>query len=224
VDIAAFDGVTMSNTLALFERGFSGLAVEANVERFAKMAKRYSEFPLVNLARCYVTPNNVVDLLKGTFVEKEFGFLSLDIDGYEFYVLDKILSEYRPQLICTEINEKIPPPIKFTVEYSDKYVWNEDHFFGQSICKLYEHCEKHNYKLLELHYNNAFMCPSELTELPGLLPETAYNNGYRNKPDRAKRFPWNKDVDQALSMTPDESLAFFQEYFAKYAGQFTMEK
>ena len=53
------------------------------------------------------------------------------------------LSDYRPRLICSEINEKIPPPIKFTVKYSPNHYWQGDHFYGQSISQLYKLCKKY---------------------------------------------------------------------------------
>jgi hypothetical protein len=63
-----------------------------------------------------VTPNNVVSLLLANDTPKEFAFLNLDLDGYDYFVLEQILTHYRPKLICKEINEKIPPPIKFSVK------------------------------------------------------------------------------------------------------------
>jgi len=75
----------------------------------------------------------------------------IDIDGYDYFVLDELLSAFRPAIICAEINEVIPPPIKFTVKWHPSYVWGENHFFGQSICQLNLLCEKYDYALVELH-------------------------------------------------------------------------
>jgi len=94
-------------------------------------------------------------------------FLNIDIDGYDYYVLDAILSTYRPHLITAEINENIPPPIKFSILYTKNGSWNgwsgksSDHFFGMSISKLYDLCIKHSYDLINLNYNNAFLMPHE---------------------------------------------------------------
>lgn len=136
VDIAASDGVTMSNTYPLYLNEWKGLAVEFDPEKFALLASRYRFFSSVNLAKCMVTPENVVALLLANETPKEFDFLNLDIDGYDYFVLDQILSNYRPKLVCTEINEKIPPPIKFTVKWDASYIWAGDHFYGQSISQL----------------------------------------------------------------------------------------
>ena len=222
VDIAAADGVGMSNTYASFRRGMPGLAVEYNDELFQKLSKAYKKFSDVQLLQQMITPENVVATLKRCNVPQNFSLLNLDIDGYDHFVLDALLAAYRPTLICAEINEKIPPPLKFTVKYSDSYSWNTDHFFGQSISQLYDLCLKYRYDLVELHYNNAFLIPHELNTLASLSPEEAYDAGYRNKADRKKKFPYNQDMDAALAMSPDEAKRFIDEAFKKYSGQYLL--
>jgi len=128
VDIAASDGVSMSNTYALFRDGWEGLAVEYDAEKFSKLSRAYRKFSDAILENRKVTPLNIISLLEDNEVPEKFGFLSLDIGGYDYFVLEQILGKFRPTLICTEINEKIPPPLKFTVKWDPKYTWNEDHF------------------------------------------------------------------------------------------------
>ncbi|QJD81564.1 hypothetical protein [Spirosoma rhododendri] len=221
VDIAAQDGVNMSNTYSLYRAGYSGLAVECNSKFFASLAKSYKRLDQVMLSKLYVYPENVVQLLEAYQIPYDFGFLNFDIDGYDHFVLNQLLTQYRPSLICVEINEKIPYPIKFTVKYSRDYVWDRSHFYGQSIAQLYILCERYNYDLVELHYNNAFLIPAEQNKLfPSLQPGEAYKKGYKCQPDRTQKFPWNKDMDAALDLSPDKALAFINDYFSKYEGQY----
>lgn len=220
VDIGAGDGVSMSNTFPLFRDGWGGLAVDCNADKFSSLASFYVHFPNVTVARCKMTPHNVIPLLGALDVPEKFGFLTLDIDGYDYFVLEQILARYRPGLICAEINEKIPPPVKFTVQWDPAYVWAEDHFYGQSISQLYTLCLRHNYALVELHYNNAFLIPWEYSPESSLTPEEAYRSGYLDKPDRKKRFPWNGNVEEWLHMKPEEALMSIQRYFENYEGRY----
>src|SRR5262245_40776731 len=87
VDIAAGDGETMSNTLALARAGWDGLAVEADAAEFGHLARAYGRYPRVRTERVIVTPDNVLDVLATHRVPREFGVLSLDIDGYDHFVL-----------------------------------------------------------------------------------------------------------------------------------------
>ncbi len=220
VDIAASDGITMSNTYFLYSQGWRGLAVECDPKKFAILSSLYANFEGVILLRNTATPDNIIQILQTSRIEKDFAFLNLDIDSYDYFVLDQLLTEFRPLLICAEINEKVPPPIKFTVKYSPDHMYRGDHFYGQSISQLYELCKKFNYDLVELCYNNAFMIPKEINTVHSLLPEEAYDAGYRNGEDRRKKFPWNKDMDALLSMSAAEGVAFINNKFAEYGGKF----
>jgi len=222
VDIAACDGVTKSNAFGLYASGWEGVAVEGDPARFASLARAYRRFPGVSLARLWVTPDNVVSLLRGHRTQAEFAFLNLDIDGYDHYVLAALLEEFRPTLICAEINEKIPPPLKFTVLYDPDYVWAEDHFYGQSVAKLHELASAFGYALVEQHYNNAFLAPAERSSLPALSPEEAYASGYLDRPDRLELFPWNADMEEIHALGPAEQVAFLERRFAQYRGKYEL--
>jgi hypothetical protein len=128
VDIAAGDGVGMSNTHALVRSGWEGLSVEMDGTKFTKLSALHADYVGSRLVRARVTLENVLPLLATAEAPKDFSFLSLDIDGYGYFILDKILGEYRPALICAEINEKIPPPLEFTVLYDSDYFWDGTHF------------------------------------------------------------------------------------------------
>ncbi|MBD2094445.1 hypothetical protein H6F90_04675 [Trichocoleus sp. FACHB-591] len=226
VDIGAADGIAMSNTFSLFKSGWQGLAVEAHAERFAKLAVVYyaMQFSEVNLCRAIVTPENIVDLLKATQIPREFGCLNLDIDGYDYFVLEKVLQQYRPALVCTEINETIPPPLKFTVQYSPTYEGPQGSFYGQSISQLFTLCEQYNYSLVELEYNNAFLIPNEISPKLSLTPEEAYTQGYLERPNRLEKFPWHRDSDmeQLPNLSPADALAFLTQRFAHQNNKFIL--
>ncbi len=223
VDIAAHDGMFMSNTYSLYADGWKGLAVEFDAKRFSYLARNYWELPHVGLAKCKVTPQNILPLLHAYEIPQQFDFLSLDIDGYDFYILEQLFSQFRPKLVCAEINENIPPPIKFSVRFDPSFAWAEDltdHFHGQSISQLYLLATKCRYALVELHYNNAFLVPSEYSWKRPLSPEEAYQMGYKEKSDRKEKFPWNADIEEGLHMPPLEALDFIHKRFEKYQGKY----
>ena len=222
VDIGAGDGESMSNSYALFRAGWEGLAVEWDGGRFAKLAYRYARFPGASLDRTRVTPDNVLSLFSGHGVPEEFGFLSLDIDGYDHFVLDKLLSAYRPALICAEINEKIPPPLNFTVKWHPDHKWTYDHFYGQSLTALEGLGERHGYVLAALEYNNAFLVRKAGNVLPVLPAAEAFRKGYLDRPDRLERLPWNRDMEPLIGMPVEEAKAFLHAHFKRYEGKYLL--
>jgi hypothetical protein len=223
VDIAAGDGETMSNTLALASAGWDGLAVEADPGEFARLTRAYARHPRVRTARTVVTPDNVLDLLATHQVPREFGVLSLDIDGYDHFVLAKLLEHYRPGLICAEINESIPPPVKFTVIYRPDHSWAKDHFYGQSLAMLDVLRERHGYVLVQVEYNNAFLLPAEYSPVASRPLGDVYREGYLARADRLTRLPWNREMEFLQALPAGDVVKALHTRFARYAGRYICE-
>jgi hypothetical protein len=221
VDIGAGDGRTGSNTLALFKRGWKGLGVEWNSRKAYKLAKTYQRFCDVSSCRLRVTPDNVLSLLRMYSVEKSFSVLNIDIDSYDYWVLDAILSDYRPGIVITEINEKIPPPMKFKVKYDPDFQLRE-HFYGYSIACLDELCTQRGYALIDLEYNNAFLAPIELAGARALSAESAYRRGYLERPDRREKFPRNENMEILHYVSSEEGMRFLRKFFSKLAGRYEL--
>ncbi len=219
VDLGAGDGVRHSNTHALFAAGWRGLAVELDSRRAYRLARTYRNHPQVFVSRCRVTPQNVVPLLQAYELAAEFGVLSLDIDSYDYWVLDALLTHFRPRLIVTEINEKIPPPIKFVVKYDPDFQLRH-HFYGYSIESLAELCARHRYALIELEYNNAFLAPLEIAPAPPLSAAQAYRRGYLERTDRHDKFWLNRDMEALHTLAPAAGVAFLKRFFSQHEGKY----
>ncbi|MGA9364110.1 MAG: hypothetical protein WBW16_07045 [Bacteroidota bacterium] len=220
VDVGAGNGVTDSNTCLLAIRGWQGLSIESDPKKFSELADEYECFPGVSLSRCVVTPDNIVFLLQAHRVPETFSLLSLDIDGCDYFVLEQLLTRFRPLMLCVEINEKIPPPIKFSVKWDPNYVWKGDHFYGHSISQLGALASEHRYEIVWLEYNNVFLVSREVCRMPSMTPDEAYRKGYLTRPDRLKRFPWNADMESLHRMSPGDALSFLRRAFEKYEGKY----
>src|SRR5215208_1826190 len=222
VDVGSGDGIRLSNTYALFLRGWRGVGFEGDEKRARRLARAYKNLEGVGARHALVTPANVVSLLRAQGLPTDFGVLSLDIDSYDYWVLDAALQSFRPRVVVTEINEKIPPPVRFRVGFDPDFRL-QHHFFGYSIASLEELCARHSYALLALEYNNAFIAPRELAgALRALDAETAYRRGYLERADRRERFPRNQDMEALHAMTPRESVAFIKNFFARHEGKYEL--
>lgn len=207
VDIGAFDGLNHSNTIDLLRKGWSGLALECDPARFARLAEVYRNFKDANAARHLVTPDSIVPLLKAYGIPIDFDFLSLDIDSFDYYVLERLLSVYRPSVICTEINEVIPPPIRFAAHYRPDFVFDLDsRFYGQSLAMLADLAHQHNYVLLHQYYMDVFLIDARL--ISGTPPELDefYREGVLNRPvpDYYSHYPFS--VAKLWQATPAEGI------------------
>lgn len=221
VDIGASDGKRGSNTLFLFKNGWRGVGIESDSRKLCKLARTYKYFPDVAACRLGVTPANVVPLLKAYSIEREFEVLSLDIDSYDYFVLEAILSSYRPSIVISEINEKIPPPIRFRVKYSPDFQFGH-HFYGYSISCLTELCKQFDYAIVGLEYNNVFLVPNELAGGHSLAVEEAYKQGYLNRPDRQEKFSRNEDMEILHSLDEKEGMEFIEKFFSHRKGEYEL--
>jgi hypothetical protein len=225
VDLAASDGVIQSSTLPLFRSGWRGLAIEMDARKFSSLAHIYADYPEVNLLKARVVPDNVGHLFRSLQVPMNFDVFNLDIDSYDLDVLNALLTAgYRPCIISMEVNEKIPPPLCFSVLYSPNHVWKGDHFFGCSLSAATGALKEFNYGLKSLAFNNAIFVDLDRTIAPfvPLPPEIAWRDGYLNRLERKHLFPWNSDVEVALTMTPEEAKKFFDELFESYEGRYQL--
>ncbi len=182
VDIGAHNGVTFSNTYPLFKSGWSGLLVECNKSRFATLAHLYRMMSEATLACTFVTPENVVSLLKGFNIPEKFDFLSIDIDSYDYFVLEALLSSFRPSLIVAEINEVIPPPLKFAVNYDPDFKLDlTQRFYGQSLAQLHALCERCGYHILSMRYMDVLLIDKAYTEGDAVDLDAIYKAGFKDR-------------------------------------------
>lgn len=225
VDIGASDGWSSSSTFPFARsKNFSGLSVELDDKNFKKMQYIYKNFQNAHLSKTKVTPLNILDLLNEFDVPQNFDILNLDIDSYDLFVIKKLLESYRPKIISMEINEKIPPPIYFTVTYDENHFWKRDDFYGCSLQAAYEELSKFEYNLYTLVYNNAIFIPKEMNlEFQNLTVAKFYKDGYVNKSDRKEKFPYNSDFDVLLDIKQEDAIIFLNNLFKDYHGIFLLE-
>lgn len=214
VDIGAQDGVLGSQTLALAKRGWRGVNYEADTDLFEGMKARYAMIPAVKIRRELVTPDTVSAMLERDGVPRRFGFLSLDIDSFDYYVLEAVLGSFEPSVICVEINEMIPPPIEFKVDYHEDTTWSGDSFQGFSIQAAKSLCHQFGYVIGELHHNNLLLVKSaECASVSDEDIARTYADGYVLRSDRIHRFPWNAKYEGLLTASPETAFNQISELF-----------
>jgi len=189
---------------------------ECNPDKYKDLERRMDGKP-VKIITEKVTPDNILAFLEKYSAPKDF-YLSLDIDGYDYFVLEKILSNYSPSLIISEINEKIPPGLMFSVKYDDKYWWDGSHFYGYSISMLEPILKKYNYKISELDYNNVVLVSGQQEESLSAV----YNRGYLEKSDRKQRFYYNQDFEEIYSLDKEKQIDFINQKFLKFKNKYLL--
>lgn len=153
VDIGAgfYGHGIMSNTETLLAKGWSGIKIDADNSDDSRIYK------------LYVTPDNIIPFLKLHHVCHGFDLLSIDIDSFDLDILEKVVPEFKPRVICTEFNGTLDPSLSVKLKYEPGYIWDETNKYGYSFGAAIRFCNKHGYKIILNHVNqNLFLVRSDL--------------------------------------------------------------
>lgn len=215
VDIGAADGVNASCTLKLAkDKKWSGVCFEFG--DISNISYIYRNFENVNICKVKIVPDNIANLLKSYNIPKYFGFLNLDIDSYDYFVLEELLNDFKFQFLILEINPIFPLSVDFAVEFDKKFQWGGNSFQGASISMFYKLLDKNNYSIIwidrsfVLALNNSYINNEiqiiELNQIDNVLNRSleVYNKSFWQKYGEYRR------------LKPEEIIAKAKNDFKKY--------
>jgi hypothetical protein len=178
-EFGAWDGVHLSNTRALIDRGWRGIFIEADRDRFADLKRRYPD------SSRHLAINAAVDdremtigrLLAQHRVDADVDFLSIDIDGEDYYILRSL--DVRPRLICIEVVAANDPA---SLAETPREIARNG--VGQPLALFTQAAEEHGYRLI-CFTSNAFYLRTDVgreRDLPTLTPVEAWNRYLERRP------------------------------------------
>jgi len=158
VEFGAWDGRHLSNTALLIdESGYRAVLIEADEDKFRKLAQNYAaNSKVIPLQRWvgFTGETGLDSILKDTDIPHDFDFLSIDIDGCDYQVWQAI-TKYRPKIVCIEFNPTIPTEVRF-VQSADPTLQE-----GSSLAALVELGEQKGYRLICVLRHSAFFVADE---------------------------------------------------------------
>ncbi len=144
IDCGAWDGIHLSNTFPLFTKGWEGIYIEADRDKFQKLSSNFRRFnhkvKLVNQIVGFTENNGLDSIIENNgFKNKVFDFMSLDLDGLEYNVF-KNINKYLPKVICISVNPGHSP--LFNREIPAEVARNS---IGQSMNVIFKEAQKKGY-------------------------------------------------------------------------------
>lgn len=174
VEFGAYDGVHFSNTRNLIENhSYSAVLIEPDKNKFRSLVDNYhgrENVLLINDLVGLSKTNNLDAILMRTKIPVTFDFLSIDIDGNDYYVWEQV-KKYEPKIVCIEFNPTIPPNIEFVQKMDSKARQ------GSSILSLTNLAKKKGYELIAATRLNAFFVKKKyfrLFEISDNSPESLW--------------------------------------------------
>ena len=122
VDIGGGNGFHLSNTRHLKHLGWDGICLDKTIGSF-------------------ITRENVLD-----YIQFRPDLLSIDIDGNDYWVIEKILTKFAPDVIIAEFNSAYTD--SRTIQYDPTFEWAGDSYFGFTFEAGKKLAENNGYKVI----------------------------------------------------------------------------
>jgi len=172
VEFGVENGTENNSIYLLKEKKWHGLWIEG-VETCFNKASEFTKGLDVKIDLNFVTVENILDILNKYDIPRELDFLSVDIDGNDYYVLSQILSTFRPRVVCVEYNASVGPESHFKIEYDPSFRWDTSKYFGASLQCMNDILNNRDYRLVSCDAGgvNAFFVRRDLLQGKFIAPE-----------------------------------------------------
>lgn len=161
VEFGAWDGIHASNTYHFIkEERFKAVLIEGDKEKHKELVSNMKNYS-ANCIHQYVTfdgESRLDSIFAKTDLPKEFSFISIDIDGNDYYIWESLI-EYRPKLVVIEFN----PTLSNEVEFVQERDFSLNH--GCSPLSLVKLAKEKGYELVATTVNNCFFVDKKYFQL-----------------------------------------------------------
>ena len=162
------------NTLNLIKKGWNGVLIEADEEKCLKIEKCIKHFfpsNKIEIINARIDRDNINNLIN----YQKIDFFSIDIDGNDYWVLEKLEKE-NISIICAEYNPWIGNKNFKTIPYDKNFLYMNDYYFGASL-NAYTDLLKEKFDLIGVDSTgtNAFYINNNISHnFEILMPEKSY--------------------------------------------------
>ncbi|MEM4396794.1 MAG: hypothetical protein QXR30_04025 [Candidatus Woesearchaeota archaeon] len=198
-----------SNTANLvINHGFSALLIDSDKKQIKDLENFYKALPFNIISMpifcCEkITMENINDLILNNGFNGEIDFLSIDLDGIDFWVL-KAIETIKPRVILVEYQDALGPDRSLTIPYTPDFNFydyeinkHDYNYMGASLSAFINLLKPKGYKLIGCNTGgwNAFFILNDLDN--GFFREIHPSECFiyeRNNYSIKERYPLIKDL------------------------------
>ena len=159
-----------NNSLNIIKKTKKGLFVDGSGEKvflLKYITKLFYPMKNIEVINAMIHKDNINEIISKKFDEEdEIDFLSIDIDGVDYYVFENL--KFKPKIVCIEYNFWYGKEVKCSVPYSEEFEWNMESFYsGASLKALCSLANSKDYHLIALDSScvNVFFVRGDLRYL-----------------------------------------------------------
>jgi len=184
------------NSLNLIKNGWNGILIDADEDKCLKMERCLKFFfPKndVKILNKKITRENINELIFSNIIEEQIDFLSIDIDGNDYWVLEKIDTN-KINVIGNEYNPWLGSNSKKVIPYNKNFTYNyygAPLYFGASLRSYVSLLNSKNFDLVAVDSSgtNAFHVKKKFSKHFEILSVT---NSFR----KALKFHSNEEISK----------------------------
>ena len=168
VELGSSDGEENCTRL-LLENGSVGLWIEGDREK-AIRARELSPTSSLEVVNEIIDCQNIMTVINSsTLVNSGFDLLVVDVDGNDWWLSKKILTQYSPRVIVAEYNPAYGPKKKWVMPYNPLHTWKGDQNYGASLSAYDDLFQSKGYRLIACDPSgtNGFWVRDEVANLFG---------------------------------------------------------
>ncbi len=169
VEIGVQDGRECNTANLSLNFSWQGIIIDANKEWIESARLFYGEklrkkAGNVKAVPCFVTAENVNQLLLGQGFQGEIDLLSIDIDGNDYWVW-KAIDAVNPRIVVVEYNASLGLG-SITIKYNPNFHYQRDLYFGASLLALAKLAKEKGYILVgcDSYGHDAFFVRKDVAE------------------------------------------------------------
>lgn len=156
VELGAGDGTHFSNCKLFRELGHAVASYDADNKGNPDVIKKF------------ITKENVLECFTS---DVDCDFLSIDLDGNDFWILAQILKHHKPLIICCEVNSQLPLDSCIAINYNAGRSWDGSFGYGMSYKAAIMLLEGYGYSILDNVNNTNLIAVKEPRKFGYKYPE-----------------------------------------------------
>ena len=102
----------------------------------------------INLHAESIHANTILKTLEKYAVPYEVDFLSEDTDYADYWIVQRVLTKYKPKVLIHEINQQKPDKCVTVMKSDELIIWDGSNYHGASVCAFYCLAKENGYSVV----------------------------------------------------------------------------